>query len=231
MLHIYFFIPLFIYKFIFTCMYRFFIVCPLDITTKHSNGKKKNNKFASPSGNRTPVFRVTGGDTVHYTNEEWLKKLDDDTAQICVSVTPAQDKITVLFNFLYTIYIPTSSMTKIVCLCLNSNMKPHQNKWASRAKTSLNFPHSFSMVVLITTDVIYFWPQAGNGGRCFPILGKSKKTWFSCIHNIKVQVSLMFCSHFSHPVSKLFKHDEKTFLFFIFYCIFKQNHMIMYVKV
>ena len=24
----------------------------------------------SPSGNRTPVFRVTGGDTVHYTNEE-----------------------------------------------------------------------------------------------------------------------------------------------------------------
>lgn len=26
--------------------------------------------FFSPSGNRTPVFRVTGGDTVHYTNEE-----------------------------------------------------------------------------------------------------------------------------------------------------------------
>ena len=24
----------------------------------------------SPSGNRTPVFRVTGGDTVHYTNED-----------------------------------------------------------------------------------------------------------------------------------------------------------------
>ena len=27
-------------------------------------------KMNSPSGNRTPVFRVTGGDTVHYTNEE-----------------------------------------------------------------------------------------------------------------------------------------------------------------
>ncbi|CAM4568103.1 unnamed protein product [Leuciscus chuanchicus] len=26
--------------------------------------------LVSPSGNRTPVFRVTGGDTVHYTNEE-----------------------------------------------------------------------------------------------------------------------------------------------------------------
>ncbi|KAG7325714.1 hypothetical protein KOW79_010650 [Hemibagrus wyckioides] len=31
-----------------------------------------NGKAASPSGNRTPVFRVTGGDTVHYTNEEHL---------------------------------------------------------------------------------------------------------------------------------------------------------------
>ncbi|KAK3524808.1 hypothetical protein QTP86_007603 [Hemibagrus guttatus] len=31
-----------------------------------------NVKAASPSGNRTPVFRVTGGDTVHYTNEEHL---------------------------------------------------------------------------------------------------------------------------------------------------------------
>ena len=27
---------------------------------------------ASPSGNRTPVSRVTGGDTHHYTNEDWL---------------------------------------------------------------------------------------------------------------------------------------------------------------
>ena len=26
----------------------------------------------SPSGNRTPVSRVTGGDTHHYTNEDWL---------------------------------------------------------------------------------------------------------------------------------------------------------------
>ncbi len=32
----------------------------------------ENNKY-SPSGNRTPVFRVTGGDTVHYTNEEGYK--------------------------------------------------------------------------------------------------------------------------------------------------------------
>ena len=32
---------------------------------------------ASPSGNRTPVSRVTGGDTHHYTNEDWL-----NTAQV-----------------------------------------------------------------------------------------------------------------------------------------------------
>ena len=27
-------------------------------------------ELASPSGNRTPVSRVTGGDTDHYTNED-----------------------------------------------------------------------------------------------------------------------------------------------------------------
>ena len=32
--------------------------------------KKKRKKLVSPSGNRTPVSRVTGGDTYHYTNED-----------------------------------------------------------------------------------------------------------------------------------------------------------------
>ena len=32
----------------------------------------KKKEQASPSGNRTPVSRVTGGDTYHYTNEDWL---------------------------------------------------------------------------------------------------------------------------------------------------------------
>ena len=31
-----------------------------------------DKKVSSPSGNRTPVSRVTGGDTYHYTNEELL---------------------------------------------------------------------------------------------------------------------------------------------------------------
>ena len=29
-------------------------------------------KFASPAGNRTPVSRVTGGDTYHYTTEDTM---------------------------------------------------------------------------------------------------------------------------------------------------------------
>ena len=33
-------------------------------------GKKWGKKNISPAGNRTPVFRVTGGDTHHYTTEE-----------------------------------------------------------------------------------------------------------------------------------------------------------------
>ena len=35
---------------------------------KHSTIKK-----TSPSGNRTPVARVTGGNTHHYTNEDCMK--------------------------------------------------------------------------------------------------------------------------------------------------------------
>ena len=31
----------------------------------------KKKKISSPAGNRTRVFRVTGGDTHHYTTEEW----------------------------------------------------------------------------------------------------------------------------------------------------------------
>ena len=36
--------------------------------TEYLRGKKK--KTDSPAGNRTRVFRVTGGDTYHYTTEE-----------------------------------------------------------------------------------------------------------------------------------------------------------------
>ena len=31
---------------------------------------EKRKKILSPAGNRTPVFRVTGGDTHHYTTED-----------------------------------------------------------------------------------------------------------------------------------------------------------------
>ena len=37
-----------------------------------ASGAEKH-KNASPAGNRTPVFRVTGGDTHHYTTEEHVR--------------------------------------------------------------------------------------------------------------------------------------------------------------
>ena len=37
-------------------------------------GKKKKKKKFSPTGNRTRVFRVTGGDTYHYTIEDYIHK-------------------------------------------------------------------------------------------------------------------------------------------------------------
>ena len=44
--------------------------------------------FGSPSGNRTPVSRMTGGDTHHYTNEDsftFIKRLlSSSTYKLCV---------------------------------------------------------------------------------------------------------------------------------------------------
>ena len=37
---------------------------------KKQKMKQAKRCHASPSGNRTPVSRVTGGDTYHYTNED-----------------------------------------------------------------------------------------------------------------------------------------------------------------
>ena len=37
-----------------------------------STEKKKRKNAHSPAGNRTRVFRVTGGDTYHYTTEDWM---------------------------------------------------------------------------------------------------------------------------------------------------------------
>ena len=42
--------------------------------TVEFNEKFNEKKFISPTGNRTPVSRVTGGDTYHYTIEDnWLR--------------------------------------------------------------------------------------------------------------------------------------------------------------
>ena len=43
---------------------------------KKQKGKKagESRKKDSPAGNRTRVFRVTGGDTYHYTTEDFLNE-------------------------------------------------------------------------------------------------------------------------------------------------------------
>ena len=46
-------------------------VCFGATSTEENYGRKKK-KF-SPAGNRTPVSRVTGGDTHHYTTEDLMK--------------------------------------------------------------------------------------------------------------------------------------------------------------
>ena len=47
----------------------------LSAIKKKTEKRKRGKKFlSSPAGNRTPVSRVTGGDTHHYTTEELLLK-------------------------------------------------------------------------------------------------------------------------------------------------------------
>ena len=43
---------------------------PTELFLSIYRGKGGLKKNFSPAGNRTPVFRVTGGDTHHYTTEE-----------------------------------------------------------------------------------------------------------------------------------------------------------------
>ena len=50
-------------------------MCIANVIQKQEKGKKKDKKEkknvqSSPAGNRTPVSRVTGGDTHHYTTED-----------------------------------------------------------------------------------------------------------------------------------------------------------------
>ena len=49
----------------------FILVCLEEKQHNNKIEKEKEKKF-SPAGNRTPVSRVTGGDTHHYTTEEEL---------------------------------------------------------------------------------------------------------------------------------------------------------------
>ena len=56
-------------------------MCIANVNQKQKKGKKqdkkekkKKNLFSSPAGNRTPVSRVTGGDTHHYTTEDRTRK-------------------------------------------------------------------------------------------------------------------------------------------------------------
>ncbi len=48
-----------------------------EANTNSTFSSQSLEKKASPAGNRTPVFRVTGGDTHHYTTEDtsifWIK--------------------------------------------------------------------------------------------------------------------------------------------------------------
>ena len=56
-------------------------MCIANVNQKQEKGKKqdkkekKKNLITSPAGNRTPVSRVTGGDTHHYTTEDRTRKV------------------------------------------------------------------------------------------------------------------------------------------------------------
>ena len=68
---------------------------------------EKKEFIASPSGNRTPVSRVTGGDTHHYTNEELHEQASSDSSLISFDPAPSQPTF---------IYMPDISSIAIAIL-------------------------------------------------------------------------------------------------------------------
>ena len=62
-------------------------------------GKKIKKIISSPAGNRTPVSRVTGGDTHHYTTEEVVLSTFNISVYISCKCSIDRDAV----NYKYTI--------------------------------------------------------------------------------------------------------------------------------
>ena len=101
-----------------------------------------HNKKVLPSGNRTPVSRVTGGDTHHYTNEEHdkctVKARVDDRGRPWLT---QYIKYTIIVHLNYRIYnigIRKQSGAVEACWAHNPEVrgsKPRSAKYFSSSET------------------------------------------------------------------------------------------------
>ena len=74
---------------------------------------KRKRVLSSPAGNRTPVSRVTGGDTHHYTTEDLMFK----KGKITISIYYLLKSVTVGRRFpIYYINIIKQIDSKLLCV-------------------------------------------------------------------------------------------------------------------
>ena len=123
---------------------------------------KRKRVLSSPAGNRTPVSRVTGGDTHHYTTEDLMLKME----KITIFIHYLLKSVTVGRRFpIYYINIIKQIDSKLLCVFSVINHRWRQNV----VRTSVTHSASprvplFCSYQILRSSVIYYWTDARQLG-------------------------------------------------------------------
>ena len=123
---------------------------------------ERKRVLSSPAGNRTPVSRVTGGDTHHYTTEDLISKY----VKITIFIHCLLKSVTVRTRFpIYYINNIKQIDSKLLCVFSVVDHKGRQNV----VRTSVTHSASprvplFCSYQILTSFVIYYWKDARQLG-------------------------------------------------------------------
>ena len=123
---------------------------------------ERKRVLSSPAGNRTPVSRVTGGDTHHYTTEDLIL----NCGKITIFIHCLLKSVTVGRRFpIYYINIIKQIDSKLLCVFSVINHKGSQDV-VRTSVTHSAWPRVplFCSYQILTSSVIYYWTDARQLG-------------------------------------------------------------------
>ena len=115
---------------------------------------ERKRVLTSPAGNRTPVSRVTGGDTHHYTTEDLISK----RGKITIFIHCLLKSVAVGTRFpIYYINIIKQIDSKLLCVFSVEDHKGRQNLVRTSVTNSAS-PRVplFCSYQILTSSVIYY---------------------------------------------------------------------------